>query len=129
MTEIYCGNCGQKLSGDDKICPSCGSRHRVLAIREKITAHEQIKGKVKKKGIRKPVREFKSGDDLHRKSRKWYHREILIDREKNYYREIIKDKDTGEIIHICEEPLSEHIGHGSAKYRKSKKRSELQSSE
>ncbi len=80
--------------------------------------HDQIKGKVKRKGVKKPVQEFKVGDNLHRKSGKWYHREMYIDRENNYYREIVKDKTTGEIIHKCEEPLSKHRGHGSAKNKR-----------
>uniref|UniRef100_A9A8F3 Uncharacterized protein n=1 Tax=Methanococcus maripaludis (strain C6 / ATCC BAA-1332) TaxID=444158 RepID=A9A8F3_METM6 len=61
--------------------------------------------------------EFKIGDDLHIKSGKWNHREMTIDRETNHYKEIITDKDTKEIIHFCEEHLSEHLNHGSAKYK------------
>lgn len=80
-----------------------------------------IKGKVKRKGIKRPIKEFKVGDDLHRNSGKWFYREMYINREKNQYKEIVKDKTTGKIIHKCEEPLSEHKGHGSAKYRRKSK--------
>lgn len=123
MGEIYCKDCGQKLSKEDKICPSCGSnkRHIVLKLEEKIELHEQIKGKVKEKGAKKPVQEFKFGDDPHRESGKWHHREMYIDRRNDSYKEIVKDKSTGKIVHKCEEPLSKHIGHGSAKYKKESK--------
>jgi len=120
--KIHCKDCGQKLSKEDKICPNCGSKRRYITLifEEKIELHDQIKGKVKRQRFKKPVQELKVGDDLHRKSGKWYHREIYIDREKNQYKEIVRDKHTGETIHECKEPLSKHVGHGSAKYKKSK---------
>ncbi len=126
MEEIYCKDCGQKLSEDDKNCPNCGSKekHITLTVEEKIKMHEKTEGKAKKQGIRRPAQEFKVGDYLHRNSGKWRHREMYIDREKNQYKEIVKDKTTGEIIHKCEEPLSEHKGHGSAKHKKKSKSKE-----
>jgi hypothetical protein len=41
--------------------------------------------------------------------------ERLIDRAKNWYKEVVRDPETGEIIHKCEEPLREHRGHGTVK--------------
>jgi len=38
-----------------------------------------------------------------------------IDRENDEYKESVTNAETGEIIHSCEEPLSSHTGHGSAK--------------
>lgn len=35
----------------------------------------------------------------------------------NWYSEKVTMKDTGEIIHQCEEPWDQHQGHGSAKKR------------
>ena len=76
--KIHCKDCGQKLSKEDKICPNCGSKRRYITLifEEKIELHDQIKGKVKRQRFKKPVQELKVGDDLHRKSGKWYHREI-----------------------------------------------------
>ncbi len=34
----------------------------------------------------------------------------------DWYSEKIRDKDTGETIHECHEPLSEHQGHGTTKH-------------
>ena len=32
-----------------------------------------------------------------------------LDRERDTYREVVTDPETGELIHHCEEPLSEHL--------------------
>lgn len=42
-------------------------------------------------------------------------RERPIDRSNVIYREEVIDPTTGRVIHHCEEPLSKHRGHGSAK--------------
>lgn len=47
----------------------------MLNLEEKIEIHDQIKGKVKRKGSKKPVQEFIVGDDLYRKFGKWHHKE------------------------------------------------------
>jgi hypothetical protein len=33
----------------------------------------------------------------------------------NWYSETVKDEETGELLHHCEEPFDEHTGHGTAK--------------
>jgi len=66
----------------------------------------------------RPFLEQKIGDDLHKKSNTWMSLERVIDRAKNWYKEIIVNPKTGEIIHKIEEPLSDHTDHGSAKKRK-----------
>lgn len=32
MENIHCKDCGQKLTGEDKVCPSCGSRKKCIAL-------------------------------------------------------------------------------------------------
>jgi len=121
MMEIFCGNCGIKLDDKGRSCPNCGSSKQELMITLKdtinITVHSKIGNKFKKEGIKKPVFECMQGDDPYKKSGTWNHRKMTIDRENNKYTEIITDKDTNELIHFCEEPLSEHFGHSSAKYK------------
>jgi hypothetical protein len=56
-----------------------------------------------------------SGHDQSKASRKWYVKERIIDRDKDYYMEKLTDADTGEVVDFCEEKLSEHQSHGSAK--------------
>jgi len=120
MKQIYCGNCGKRLSEEDKTCPKCGSKKKQykMEFEETITLHPQVHGKVKKKGVKKPVREFKTGDDFHKKTGRWYDRKMSIDRGKDSYEEVIIDKVTEKIIHQCKEPLSKHKEHGDAKYKK-----------
>jgi hypothetical protein len=56
-----------------------------------------------------------AGDDLFRLTGKWHKLARVIDRENNRYFEEVIDPETGQVIHRCEEPLSEHRGHGSDK--------------
>ena len=69
MKEIYCKDCGERLSEEDKICPKCGSKKKEYKIEfeEKIELHDQVHGKVKEKVVKKPVEEFKTGDDFYKK--------------------------------------------------------------
>lgn len=64
---------------------------------------------------RKPFLEGKSGDSFSHKAQKWVRRAMRIDRENNRYSETVVDPSRQEIIHKCEEPFSDHRGHGSAK--------------
>ena len=41
----------------------------------------------------------------------------LIDRQNDKYIEIVKDENTDQLLHHCNEKLSEHQGHGSAKIK------------
>jgi len=120
---VRCGSCGAELSGpaststnERKDCPFCGSRSRLFSIAlsgiGKARSMLRLKGRRAKGG--KPFIEQKVGDDLHRKSGRWMRLERLIDRVKNWYREIVKDRETGEILDRCEEPLDQHRGHGAA---------------
>jgi uncharacterized Zn finger protein (UPF0148 family) len=122
MITYYCRDCGVKLSEKEKVCPICGSKKRkaILQVGENLGIHDQVKGKGKEVGIKKSNIEFKIGDDFHRDSEKWNHREMYLDRKNDKYEEIVKNKDTGEIIHECKESLSQHVGHGSAKCMKYK---------
>jgi len=42
----------------------------------------------------------------------------IIDKDNDRYFEKIVDPVTGEIVHLCDEALSAHWGHGSAKKKK-----------
>jgi hypothetical protein len=123
---VQCGGCGAileetSLQQDDWVhCAACGSRirHINVSITDEIQIKEQIGMKVKdpnRTGKKKIKIEQLVGDDLHRQSGKWYNKVRVIDRENNRYVEEVTDPDTGSVIHRCEEPLSEHFGHGSAR--------------
>lgn len=131
MTEdsktVSCGKCKIPLDEDANIeskdrtpCPECGSNSRTfhVHIHESITFREKLGMKARHRGKGKPYLESISGDDLHRKSGKWMKLERTIDRENDKYHEVISDPSIGKIVHECEEPLSEHSGHGAAKNKK-----------
>ena len=46
---------------------------------------------------------------------KYMQKERLIDHDNDRYREKVVDPETGKTIHKCDEALSEHRNHGSAK--------------
>ena len=116
------GKCGAAVpdtpaAEQRKPCPHCGAtvRRFDVGITDTVTLRESLKFKQKRTG--RTLSEGVSGDDLHRKSGKWMKKERLIDREKDHYKEVVTDPDTGQVIHHCDEPLSKHRGHGSAKKR------------
>lgn len=119
-----CGECGAELEESPSLpaeertpCPTCGSITRAIqvSISESVMIREKLGMKGKHKGEKKPFIESVSGDDLHRKTGKWMKLTRMIDRDNNQYKEEVKDPETGDTIHRCEEPLSDHMGHGSAK--------------
>ncbi|ABR48532.1 hypothetical protein Amet_2378 [Alkaliphilus metalliredigens QYMF] len=119
---IKCTDCGELLSNESDACQKCRSSKRTVCMgfSDKVSFHEQLRGKAKKEGTKKPVKEFIYGDEKKISNNTWVDKTRIIDRENNQYVEIIKDKDTGEIIHECKEPLTDHFNHGSAKFKKQK---------
>ncbi|MEM3846154.1 MAG: hypothetical protein QXU98_10695, partial [Candidatus Parvarchaeota archaeon] len=78
-------------------------------LSEKIELREKIKSRKHPKGKKKWSREYIQGDEM-QKNGKWVKKERLIDRENNRYYEKIIDPETKEVIHKCDEPLTEHTG-------------------
>ena len=100
----------------DNICTqyfSCGHAKHQLEFGDKLEMHGSMAYEVKSKGRGKSHVEGKTGEEFFRKAKKWVQKIRLIDREKNYYKELVTDPETGQIIHECEEPLTAHKGHGS----------------
>ena len=86
---------------------------RRIYAKDQANIGEKFKDKEKKKGVKKTVREKVMGDDYSRKLERNVNLKRIIDRENDDYLEKVTDPQTGETIHYCHEPLSEHIGHGS----------------
>ena len=121
-----CGGCDQVLNEDPgtpvverKPCPSCGSAARAFAITisETVQAHGKLLLKGRQAGRRKPFIEQTVGSDLHRRTGTWMHLERIIDRAQDWYHECVSNPKTSEVVHACDEPLSQHRGHGSARKR------------
>ena len=123
---IKCKICGRLLGErTDAIaaspCPHCGCLERDITIEftdEAPRPHDSLEGKMKPAGGGNPVYEFFEGDDLQKSTGKWMTKERIIDRQNDKYREKVTDQESGTVIHHCEEPLSQHRSHGSAKHKK-----------
>lgn len=121
---VECAECWALLPesagiAENPPCPKCGStqRHIKLHIKETLEIYDQIRSKLRKKRKEKTNSWIYNWRWLKKNSGKWHDKQRRIDRESNLYKEVIKDKITGEIIHECEEPLNEHYRHGSAKFK------------
>jgi hypothetical protein len=120
IPDWVCSECTQPMNDESeerRPCQSCGSTRRTANVSVAITARSSIYLLTKAKhreGGREVVR-VTEGDSYYRKTGKWNLMRRLVDWGNDWYDEIFRDRDTGEIIYQCAEPLSEHRGHGSAK--------------
>ena len=83
-----------------------------------VKAYDAAKMKVKDPAFprkKNPRLEQFSGADLRKSDGRWMQKERIIDRDRDYYKEVVIDPIDGTVVHHNEEPLSEHFGHGSAK--------------
>jgi hypothetical protein len=71
--------------------------------------------KARRPGERRPNFEYSDGPDMSYLLGKHVFKQRMIDRDNNRYFEHIEEYENGEVVHHCDEPLSEHRGHGSAK--------------
>ena len=101
-------------------CLVCGSTAWTLYVSLHDTAHARdgIGLKAKRAGEKRPYFESKSIPTHSDSRQKLVHREQTIDRENDRYFEQVTDYESGEVIHLNEELLSKHIGHGTAKPKK-----------
>lgn len=126
---IYCSDCKQKLdellaSRKPYACPECGGTKQTInvSIIEEIKIYDSLRGQAKSckhTGKQKMRWDCFTGWDMNRSLGKMVKKSRIIDKDKNFYQEIVTDPDTNEIIYHCEEPLDQHVGHGSAKSKKS----------
>jgi hypothetical protein len=125
--KIICNNCQHEFFSiptlNELVCPKCQSTQITIyiTIEDKIKVRDQVRGKAKDdkfSGKRKIRGEFIVGSETRGSDGKWVHKERIIDKENNRYKEVVIDEETGEIIHECDEPLKKHQGHGTAKFTK-----------
>ena len=101
-----------------KPCPKCGAiiREMIVEIEETVTIHESLRAFGKRPGLGM-LFDSVSGDDFGVTTQRWFSKVRLIDRGNDRYYEKVWDPETGDVIHECDEPLSQHVGHGSAKQK------------
>jgi phage FluMu protein Com len=122
---VHCAKCNALIDEppktkpqDRKPCPACGSTARLFKkkLEATLSFHDSVRMKLTNAATGKTTLEQFSGDDLHRKSGKWMMKQRVIDREKDKYKEVVTDPETGKVVRHCEEPLTKHTGRGSAKH-------------
>ena len=130
MSYLICADCGNNMgeytSDKETVdkCSKCGSHNlsRLVTLSDGIEFHENIKGRSNKMpGKKKPYSEFQGGEEWSVDKKCYVDKVRRIDRANDVYYEKVVDKKTGEVIHECSEPLSQHFGHGSAKFADTKK--------
>lgn len=128
---IFCNDCKAPLPSEwahqaapENVCLRCGSVKKTINMNivedAGLEIHDSLR--VKAKNITMPAKmnprvDIFAGDDLRKSDNKWMTKERVIDKDKDLYKEVVKDPTTGEIVHHNEEPLSKHFGHGSAKFK------------
>jgi hypothetical protein len=89
-----------------------------IEVSETITVHESMRLKAREGGGGKPVIDHFEGADLTKRTGKWMEKVRRIDKGADRYYESVVDPESGIETHHCDEPLSDHRGHGSAKTSK-----------
>ena len=124
---ITCMNCGAKLpdewagSAERDRCPKCGSQLATMSlniIEEVLEPYDCVRGKIEDKNLsskKKLKYDFIEGYEIRKLDGRLMKKSRIIDKVNDKYVEKVVDPESGEIVHLCEEPLSEHVGHGSAK--------------
>jgi hypothetical protein len=124
VTVTQCGQCQRVLDEASDLeeakrtpCPSCGSLSRSfgVCVHDTVRVSTRMRLRGKRAGAKKPFVERVSGKDFSAKLGRDVDLERVIDRDSDLYQETVVDPQTGETLHSCTEPLSQHIGHGSAK--------------
>ena len=95
-------------SGNINVCPPTGTL-KVTTFNAGIQQRQRNPNKANF-GIEK-----KFGQDWSESLGRFVDYERIIDRQNDRYYERIVDPETGEVLREIDEPLSEHIGRGSAK--------------
>jgi len=98
-------------------CPKCGGRQQIanMSVDLKGSSRMLIGYQLKKSGVKKSIVEFVHRLETQFSSGRKVEKTRLIDRQGNKYREKVVDDETRQTIHLCDEPLDVHRGHGSAK--------------
>jgi hypothetical protein len=119
---IICQDCTNKLTNAIDICPNCNSNKKFISLElneTQLEIFDTISGKKENPNLnskKRMLEKFYDGYDQSANGDLAYKKQILS-REKDYYFEEVKNSQ-GKIIHHCEEPLTNHIDRGSAKFKK-----------
>ena len=103
-------------------CPKCGGDQIFSAV-VNATADVALGRRLaaREPGRKKPTVEMRADHTISKCTSEPVFHERTIDRRQDRYSERVTLKKTGKVIHSCDEPLSSHKGHGSARRRRRRK--------
>ena len=124
-SSVQCGDCAtyfpDEMAWDKerRPCPECGSVRRLINIQvsDEIKVYEQFRVKQKEEGTSGFVLDQTDGDDYTKSSGRYNKKVRIIDRKNDKYYECVTNSETGEVMHLRDEKLSEHYGRGTAKFQ------------
>jgi hypothetical protein len=123
MDTVLCRSCGASLDGsathEPAPCPSCGSTLRIFQqhLSGTLTMRGGLRGVAYRISKSKWFTKFMAEPSFTHRLGIWSRRLKMEDKRSDKYLEVVTNPETGEILHKCEEPLSQHQGHGSAKQK------------
>jgi hypothetical protein len=122
---VHCAECdwlfedaAAALSEPRQPCPACGAfgRHAKKALRTEVTAQLSVSYAARNANRKMFAWGFSGRDWSHRLQKHVDKISTFAKRGHGNRRyEHITDPDTGEVVHHCDHPLTEHRDHGSAK--------------
>jgi len=120
--EITCADCKSVLPNEKDECKKCGSNKKDIKLyfKKEIDIRGCYNFKVKDKtrnSKKNPVLNVFRGDEICKSTGEWVNKERVIDKKNNRYYEHVETFDGKELRH-CDEKLTDHLGHGSAKIRR-----------
>jgi hypothetical protein len=124
---VHCNSCDALLAEETSLadqrqpCPVCGSTARRFQVEvvEKCEVEDFLGMEGRRGGLSRHkgwfIRSFtRLVAQVSRGGALAYHTRVM-DRDADRYVETVTMRETGEVVHHCDEPLSEHQGHGSAR--------------
>lgn len=118
MSNYACADCQHPTDGPlTPQCPQCGGRRQIANMSANLTGSSRMFAgfRLKKAGVKKPIFESVHRLETQVSTGRRVEKKRVIDRVENKYSEHVVDDETRQTIHLCEEPLDSHKGHGSAK--------------
>jgi len=121
-----CVDCNYIIPNIANKCENCGSNRKImhLSFSENMNLRERVKEGISgclkdrtKTGKKKETLKFFKGHDKRKSQNDWVNKERIIDIANDRYYELVETLDGGK-LRECDEKLSEHQGHGSAKFEK-----------
>ena len=105
------------LQAHARLAPTAGPPNALCWCQSAVsfTSYGNLSYKGKRPGWKRKFIEGFTGMDLSRDLGRLMRKESIYDRAGNRRFELVVDPQTGDVIHHCDEPLTEHTGRGSAR--------------